>query len=108
MEESFIENLDGGRFLALSDEAAQKVLNDICDLNKPHNCKREVTMTLSFLPSKNEKKWVLVYKITTKLAPEAQEETTLYIGTKDGIAISSPHDLRQMRLPMERDDNFAN
>ncbi len=80
-------NIRRGSAVEMVDEAIQRVVENIVDLNTTATAKRKVTLTLTFTPSNERDSAAVTIAVTSSLAPQASVETTAFLShTRDGIA----------------------
>ena len=102
-----IENLCGGAVQERINRALRKVSDNILDPNTEAKKKRNISLTLTFIPNEDDREDVAVEAhVTMKLAPEDSVKTQFYINrdmTKDVVTITE-HVKGQIKGQLSFDD----
>lgn len=102
-----IENLCGGAVQERINRALRKVSDNILDPNTEAKKKRNISLTLTFIPNEDDREDVAVEAhVTMKLAPEEGVKTQFYINrdmTKDVVTITE-HVKGQIKGQLSFDD----
>lgn len=93
-----LDNLGAGAAKELFQHELEKVLENILDPNTDAKCKRTVVLTVTIVPGDNRDECATLIEATSKLAPFKGAGCTLFVGRKDGIAVATQYDSKQLRL----------
>ena len=77
----------------------EKVVLNIQDPNTSAKTKRSITLTVAFIPQKNDRQsMALDVSADSKLAPQEGHSTLAYVGMKDSKPVAYANDPRQQEM----------
>ena len=103
-----VENINNGRLAMHINEHIKDVMEDIVDPNKPATARREITITVGFVPSKSRREADIDYVVKTKRAAMAKEKSFCNVRKIKGKAFASNEHIEQQELEFSGEENAAN
>jgi hypothetical protein len=107
VEKLSVANINGGRLAAHINEHINDVMEDVIDPNKPATARREITVTIGFVPSKSRREAKIEYKVTAKLAGMEKEESFCNVRKIGGKAVASVEHIEQQELTFTSEEDSA-
>ena len=98
MQSISLETLGGGALAELFGTELNRVLANIADPNTDDKTKRTITITAAFKPNRDRDAADVELTCSSKLAPIAKVNTSVFMGRRDGKLIAVESDLRQSNL----------
>ncbi len=93
-----LENLGAGAGAQLFQHELERVLENILDPNTSAVAKRSVSLQLTITPGEDRRECKIAVKASAKLAPFREVGGQIYVGRKDGAAVATSFDTKQMRM----------
>lgn len=93
-----LDNLGLGAARELFQNELDKVLENILDPNTPATAKRSVALSVTIVPNEDRSECGIQIEATSKIAPYKGAGGVIFVGRKDGRAVATSYDARQMTL----------
>ena len=97
-----LENLMNGGATELFGDELGKIIRDVADPNKKATAERTITLKFKLQPDEKRQKCAVALEASSKLAPAMPAESTLFVGTCDGVPVAYEDDPRQVRMKFDQ------
>ena len=86
-----IQSLKGGAIIEMANKELQKMVDDVADINKKADSKRELTIKVALLPTEDGRFGTCLMSVASTLGKQKDQTTSLYFGYDGKRGVASEH-----------------